>query len=146
MNEVTTHKLVVPGPMPGLNELIGASNASRYKYNQLKKQWTQIIAAAGRKSRWQPEAVTARADFTWVEASRRRDPDNIAAGGRKLLFDTLVELGAWQNDGWAQVGGGWSDSFTVDKQQPRVEVIFHPINEGEHDGKRRDMAGGRGGV
>ena len=56
-----------------------------------------------------------------VPQDKRTDPDNIAAGGRKVILDGLVEGGILPDDGWGDVEG-FSDTFAVDKENPRVEV------------------------
>lgn len=57
----------------------------------------------------------------WVEKNRKRDLDNIAAGGRKLILDSLVDIGVLKNDGWKNVEG-WTDSFSINKDRPGVWV------------------------
>lgn len=41
--------------------------------------------------------------YLWVERDRRRDKDNIAAFGRKVIQDALVQMGALRNDGWGGI-------------------------------------------
>jgi Holliday junction resolvase RusA-like endonuclease len=59
-------------------------------------------------------------DIVWYEPNRRRDLDNIAAG-KKFILDGLQAIGKIENDGWKQIAG-FTDTFEVDKQDPRVEV------------------------
>ena len=59
--------------------------------------------------------------YTWYEPNRRRDKDNICAGGRKVIQDALVKGGYLRNDGWKEIAG-FSDEFRVDKSCPRIEV------------------------
>ena len=63
---------------------------------------------------------TAYLRFTWGEPNKKRDPDNIAAGGRKFILDALVHSGILPNDGWANVTG-WCDVFTL-ADEPFVKV------------------------
>ena len=111
--------------LPNLNELINAKAeifhaGKRFsRYSQVKKNWMRTIGMFIRQQRLQPmDRVFLR--FTWHEQNKKRDPDNIAAGGKKLILDALVEMGVLQNDGWAQVAG-WTDSFDV-REQPGVTV------------------------
>lgn len=108
----TTATLWVPGPLPGLNELIaaakGAGGTGR-AYSQLKRQWTDTVWALARSAKLHkpgPVESAVTIGFEWVERDRRRDPDNVAAGGRKLVLDGLVKAGVLAGDGWA-------DSFSV---------------------------------
>jgi len=70
--------------------------------------------------------------FTWYEPNQKRDKDNIAAG-KKFIFDALQYYGVLKNDNWKCVTG-FSDSFFVDSENPRVEVVLHEINEGAENG------------
>ena len=84
------YKLTIPGRLPGLNELIEAERANRYKGAQLKKDAERRICAEIRR---QLHGVHIRRPvvmrYLWVEPDRRRDRDNITAG-RKFVQDALV--------------------------------------------------------
>lgn len=117
-------KLWVPGPLPGLNELIGAAKSGRGKgnaYSRLKHSWTDTVILLARSARI-PKQDRVRLHFLWMERDRRRDPDNIAAGGRKLVLDGLVAAGVLPGDGWAHVVS-WSDTFAVGAK-PGVSVLI----------------------
>ncbi len=115
----------IPGPLPGLNELIAAAKGqggTGRAYAALKKRWTREIAMRIKIAKVMPVAP-ARMVFLWVEKNKRRDPDNVAAGGRKLILDALVVAKVLKNDGWAEVQS-WSDTFaTGDPPGVNVEVI-----------------------
>ena len=51
--------------------------------------------------------------------------DNVAFA-RKFVQDALVRCGVLKNDGWAQVEN-FTDAFSVDKKNPRVEVRFEEV-------------------
>ena len=108
-----TQSLWVPGKLPGLNELIaaakGAGGTGR-AYSRLKRQWTDTIVLLARAAKLRPVGGPCYLRFVWCEENRRRDPDNVAAGGRKLILDSLVTAGVLAGDGWAHVHG-WTDSF-----------------------------------
>ena len=107
--------LWIPGKLPGLNDLLAASGSHgggkrRFnKYNIIKRHWAGVVHAECLRQDILP-IERAWFDFIWYEKSRRRDPDNIAAAGRKLLLDALVSAGILPNDGWKQVAG-WRDKF-----------------------------------
>lgn len=107
--------LWIPGPLPGLNELLAAAKSGRGRgnaYSRLKAEWTDIIWAHVKSARWHTIQIPAVIYFHWVERNRKRDPDNVAAGGRKLILDALVKAGSLPGDGWDYVKG-WHDSFSV---------------------------------
>jgi hypothetical protein len=112
----------VPGPLPGLNQLVAAAKRRAGNgwngYATAKRRWTAHAAAVVRQAR-PPRFLRAVLEFLWVEASRRRDPDNVAAGGRKIVLDVLVAEGVLRDDGWRAVAG-WTDRFMVDPRRPGV--------------------------
>lgn len=118
--------LWIPGPLPGMNELVGAAKGfggRGYGYSRLKKQWTDAISLMARSQGVAKFPGRVMLTFAWLEASKRRDPDNVAGGGRKLALDGLVEAGVLADDGWEQVAG-WTDTFAVDKLAPGVLVTL----------------------
>jgi hypothetical protein len=107
--------LWVPGPLPGLNELIEAAKGSGGKgmrYAALKRDWTMVIAGLARRAKLPALTGMVFFRFNWTEPDRRRDPDNVAGGGRKLILDGLVAAGVLRGDGWATVHH-WADNFAV---------------------------------
>lgn len=58
--------------------------------------------------------------FHWYRKNKKVDPDNIAFA-KKYILDGIVAAEALPNDGWSEVLG-FSDSFSVDKENPRVEI------------------------
>ena len=68
-----------------------------------------------------------RIDYIWYEKNKKRDLDNISSFGRKVIQDALVDNGILPNDGWENVVG-FSDSFYVDKDNPRIEIIITEIS------------------
>ena len=66
-------------------------------------------------------------DYILYEKNKKRDLDNISSFGRKVIQDALVDNGILKNDGWEDVVG-FSDSFYIDKENPRIEVIISEIS------------------
>jgi hypothetical protein len=123
----TLATLWVPGPLPGLNELIDAAKGSGGRgagYARLKRQWTQIVWAHAKLARLPAFPGRVILDFGWYERDRRRDPDNVAAGGRKLILDGLVAAGVLEGDGWRFVQS-WTDRFYVQPDRHGVGVTIH---------------------
>lgn len=110
-----TASLWIPGPMPGLNELIDAAKGSGgvgKHYARLKRDWTGVVAGYATRAKMPTFPGRVIFLFHWFEESRRRDPDNVAAGGRKLILDGLVKAGVLKGDGWKFVQA-WRDRFDV---------------------------------
>ena len=106
----------VPGPLPGMNEIIKASK-SRYgktfAYSLMKRKWTKKVADSifMHAPRNVPKFDCVKVMFNWVCKDRRMDPDNIAAG-KKFVFDGMVKAGLIPNDNWRHVHS-WDDFFMV---------------------------------
>ena len=118
-------KLIIPCELPALNEVIDKSKRHWSQYAKQKKQWTRFVALLARLN-LKPVEKQVSLSILWVCANRKRDPDNIVAGGRKVILDGLVEAGVLKGDGWKQVCG-FTDTFAVDNKKPRIEVMIDEI-------------------
>ena len=100
--------LWIPGRLPGLNELLDAHGAGAggrgNHYARIKKKWTADVALLARVAKLQP-VRRAWLRFEWRETNRRRNTDNFAAGGRKIILDGLVKARVLVNDGWDEIAG-----------------------------------------
>ena len=107
-------KFFIEGCLPGLNEIIHESRRHFVKGNQHKKQWQKNIEWQIKIAKIKP-VEQARFEFIWFEKNKKRDKDNIAAGGRKYIFDALVELKILPSDGWKHIVN-WTDHFFTVKE------------------------------
>lgn len=116
-----TYKLTIPGRFPGLNEYIKAERSNRFFAAEIKKTHSDMVyfyAISQLKNVKILEPV--RINFHWFEPNKRRDLDNIAFG-KKFILDGLVKSGVLSDDGQKNIRG-LSDYFSVDKENPRIEV------------------------
>ena len=122
-------KLTVWGTLPGLNEIINENRRNYHAGAKLKKEAQYLVTVCAKKTlkRWQASKPVFMA-YTWYEPNRKRDKDNICAGGRKIIQDALVEAGYLHGDGWHDIVG-FSDTFRVDKKDPRIEVEIEEVEE-----------------
>lgn len=116
-------KLIIPGTLPSLNEMINTSKASKYKYVSIKKTALRTVVLVASKL---PILPKADYEITWYCPDKRKDKDNIMAG-QKFIFDGLQAAGKLTNDGWGQIGKVTHD-FKVDKINPRVEVEIREVS------------------
>jgi Holliday junction resolvase RusA-like endonuclease len=119
--------LFIPGPLPGLNELLGAAKSGRGRFNgyaRLKKQWGDTVWALARSARLERVEAPVGITFCWREPNRRRDIDNISAAA-KLVLDGLVTAGVLDGDGWKHVTS-INHLFQVDAARPGVTVFIDP--------------------
>ena len=59
--------------------------------------------------------------FTWTEKDRRRDPDNIAAFGTKVILDALVEAQVLPDDSQRYVME-LHNYYSIEKDNPNIRV------------------------
>lgn len=109
MSEVKSQFLWIPGPLPGLNEIIdaahrvyGSGKARSSEYRKMKRSWGERIEAHARAQRFQPVESGSFA-YLCVEPARNRDPSNFTAGAMKLIEDGLQSAKLLRNDGWKNV-------------------------------------------
>jgi Holliday junction resolvase RusA-like endonuclease len=123
------YKLIISGELPSLNEIIKAAKNGRggyQPYNILKKEYMQLIQIECNRQIKGVKLNRIHLDINWYCKNKKLDPDNIAAGGVKILLDSMVHVGIIENDGWKQIEG-FSHKFYVDKVDPRIEVLITEI-------------------
>lgn len=120
---IKTYKLVIQGKLPNLNDYIKTERGNRYAAANLKRITQDTIGWAIR-SQLKTLKIKKKVfmDYLWIEQNKCRDKDNIAFA-KKFIQDALVDAGVLKNDGWADIEG-FTDSFIVDKCNPRVEVTI----------------------
>lgn len=120
-------KLIIYGKLPNMNDLTEKSRSNKYSANHQKHEAeNRVLWAAKQCLRGWKAHGPVYMRYTWYEPNRRRDKDNICAGGRKVIQDALVKGGYLHNDGWNDIDG-FSDEFRVDKARPRIEVEIEEI-------------------
>lgn len=141
-------RLRIPWRLPGRNELDSLSRLSPHRYNSTKKREQDSIALAAQSAKLQPAVGPLIVGCIWYETDRRRDPDNIVSGGRKLLLDALGP-GRGGSCGWHGSKvihcDGWHcismlvDVFEV-RKNPGVEVVIAELQLTLPMLERRDVA------
>lgn len=109
--------IIIPGELPGMNEIIAVSKKRYILYSQMKKQYTAVVSDA---AEGYPQLESADFIIHWFCKNNRKDKDNIIAG-QKFIFDGLVHAGVLPNDGWKEIGD-ITHRLQVDKNNPRIEV------------------------
>ena len=119
----------IPGPLPGMNDMTAKRGRGRgFAYAKAKEKWTNDIALLALAAHV-PHFNRVHISYRWVEPNKKRDPSNVAAGGRKVVEDGLVRAKVLENDGWKQMAGpgaGWSADFEVGPR-PGVEVTIEEV-------------------
>ena len=119
----------VPGRLPGLNEYIDACRRNRHAGGKMKKADQNLVSWHIRQQ-LRDRRITGpvRMVYRWYEKDRRRDLDNIASYGRKIIQDALVSCRILPDDGWNYITG-FEDNFFIDKKNPRIEVELWPVKK-----------------
>ena len=124
LGEKSSHRLTIPGRLPGLNEYTSACRSNHMAGAQMKQDSQDIVLwsifSKMRRVRFTKPVFLL---FTFYEKDKRRDRDNVASYARKVIQDALVKAGTLEDDGWDHVTG-YLDRFEVDKNNPRIVVEF----------------------
>lgn len=124
-------KIIIPGTLPALNEMLNAAKRNKYTYEKLKNDAIAYIDPFIYKSIKRQKAPDhADYEIIWYCPNKRRDKDNIMAG-QKFIYDALQETGVIPNDGWRQIGS-ITHRFAVDRLNPRIEVIITEARSDAH--------------
>jgi Holliday junction resolvase RusA-like endonuclease len=125
-----TVSFVIPGRLSSQNEVIRNAAYNRYgggaqrKKEKEKCYWAIVEYINGQAVRFTKPVTIS---FSWIEPNAKRDIDNVAAGGTKVICDALVMAKVIPNDTreWVK---GISHSFPPpDKANPRIEVTVTEI-------------------
>lgn len=131
--------LWVPGPLPGLNEILNAKGnnfrGGRSSWTGMKRIWNSCVSMMAMAQRLE-RMESAHFVYLWRELREQRDPSNFTSGGRKIIEDGLqvagrvldkdgkvVKKGMLPNDGWKQVLS-FQDAWVVDKERAGVTVFM----------------------
>ena len=114
--------------MPNLNTVIAATKKHWSHYSKEKKKWTQMVRVEALSQRIAPitQPVWVRSEY--YSKNRRADPDGIRIAA-KYILDGLVEANVLPDDSQKWIIG-FVDRFSVDKDDPRIEVELMPEPDG----------------
>lgn len=116
-----THRFVIYGRLPSLNDYIRAERSGWEAANRMKREYETIVIAAARRAHVSRIKRPVYIRYTFYEKNRKRDKDNVAGIAHKIIQDALVKARNLQNDSWDFVTG-FSDEFRIDNKLPRIVV------------------------
>lgn len=116
-------KIIIPGMLPSLNEMIDAAKTHKMKYSRMKKKYTKACQWVA--SQLPKNMGRIHLEITYYVPDWRTDLDNRSAG-KKFLLDGLVEADVIQDDTHSYVAG-WNEEFKKDKNNPRIEVEVEEV-------------------
>lgn len=118
-------KLIIPGRLPGMNEIIATAKKHPKAYSREKKQYTDIIAWECKNQKIFPFTRKIDIKIKWHCKDRRRDKDNISAG-QKYILDGLQKARVIKNDSWEYINS-IKHEFFIDKDRERIEIILNEM-------------------
>lgn len=121
-----SRSLWIPMPFPGLNDIIGESSRSHHGWNRMKQKWGRTVVLYARSQNFEAIRTPAHFEFEFIEPNRRRDPDNVVAGGVKIALDALVQAGLLKDDGWDEIAS-ILPSWRVDKDAPGMRMTVREL-------------------
>lgn len=110
-----TLKYIIKAIPPSNNQFIGRNE--RWKYQEVKKQWADLINIVCRPKPLQPYKKAVVTLNYYFKDKRRRDPDNYSG---KMILDGLVRAGILQDDSFNNVDLLLRGDY--DKDNPRTEI------------------------
>ena len=118
--------MIIPGELPGLNDIIDKSKNFWGRYSDSKRQYTELVWLHARTTLKPFRKFPVDFRFDWYCSSKRKDKDNIAVG-KKFILDGLTDAGIIPDDSWRYIGN-FQDYFYVDRTNPRVVVVMTEQN------------------
>lgn len=122
------YKMIIPGKLPGLNEIVDENRRNMYKGARLKAETEEFIEW---QIRLQLQGVRINGPvvmrYLFAEPDARRDWDNVVSGAVKVIQDALVKQGVLPNDGQKWVRE-WYPRYAIDKVDPRIEVEIEEVS------------------
>jgi len=125
-------KFTIEGSLPNLNQIIDIAKLKRNKYaayRKLKSDYDFIVKASCPNVSFIISHIN-HMHIHWVSVNRRIDKDNIRAGIKFILDGMQGKL--LTQDGYNNIGT-FSDSFSIDKEKPRIEVTIYFKKENTHE-------------
>jgi hypothetical protein len=110
----------LPVRLQSLNEYISAMNRNRFVGAKMKKDAMALVGPYLKSVKPQGEAPYLL-KINYFEPNMKRDKDNVSAFARKIILDSLQEVGILPNDGWNDISG-FQEMVSLDKNNPRIEI------------------------
>lgn len=114
--------ITIPGELCDLNTYIKAERTNKFISAKIKSNETARVYYSAKLSGVKKIDKPVKILMKWYTINLRKDPDNTSFA-KKFTNDGLVLAGIIPNDTREWITG-FCDEFYVDKDNPRVEIIF----------------------
>lgn len=118
-------RIDIPMKLPSLNEYINECRKNKFAGSTMKKHVQTDIGWYINKLPKFDKPI--KIHFTWIEANKRRDYDNICFA-KKFILDALQKCGKLENDNRRWVTG-FTDKFEYGKEFKVILEIEEVLNE-----------------
>lgn len=120
MKGVLEMKLVIPGRLPCMNDLIAANRLNKYAGAGVKKKTQrQIILILQPQVQGQRFTEKVNIRIEYYEKDMRRDEDNVMSAA-KFILDALQDMDLIPNDSRKYVH--LTQEVFTDRDNPRIEI------------------------
>ena len=119
------NRITIPFRLPSLNNYINECRKNRYAAANMKRNIEKDIGWYINKLPKFDKPI--KIHFTWIEANKRRDYDNICFA-KKFILDALQKCGKLENDNRRWVTG-FTDKFEYGKEFKVILEIEEVLNE-----------------
>lgn len=124
--------LTIKGELMDLNTYVNKQRYNRFAGAAAKKDETDRVAWECVNKNLQPIKEKVYIKYHWFCKNKRKDKSNISFA-KKFIEDGLVNAGVLDNDGWDDIAG-FEDKFSLDVNNPRIEVEIIPYDKNIHSG------------
>lgn len=121
------YSFVILGPVKSLNDYVNQCRRNYYAANSMIQTDEQRAIIAIRSSTSDRVKKPVKITYNYFCQGKRMDKDNIAGYFHKFFQDALVKSHFLEDDKWDNIVG-FEDRFTIDKKNPRVEVIIEEVD------------------
>lgn len=118
-------KITIPMKLPSLNEYVNECRRNKFAGSTMKKRVQADIIWYLKKLPKYDKPIFIK--FTWIEANRKRDLDNVCFA-KKFILDAMQELGIIPNDNSKYVTGFTDIFLYADDPAVTVEIIEEEID------------------
>ncbi len=119
-------KLIIPGKLPGLNDLLHGHWASRSK---TKAEAMKVVGWCCKEQKIAQVGKFATAEIRCYEPNAKRDDDNVTGGAAKIILDALQNMGILAGDGRKYLRCV-KHPADIDRNNPRIEVTIYESPSG----------------
>lgn len=122
-NDTDFSYFIIHGRLESLNEYIERCRRNKYAGGAMKRKSQDLVINEILIQAVGVVDTPIRLIYRFYEPNNKRDCDNVASYGIKVIQDALVEAGVIPDDSRKYITG-YEVEFYTDKENPRIEVVI----------------------